>query len=573
MSTGKFAARAKSEPQEVSMPKNQPSPGAQKGAWLQSCYPLQQERKKQFLSLSGIPLQPLYTEDDLADFEARKELGFPGEPPYTRGIHPTMYRGRLWTMRQLAGFGSPEDTNRRYKLLLSHGATGINSVFDYPTLRGFDSDHPDAAADVGRGGVAVDSLEDLHLLFEGIPLDKTSVSLVTCQPVGTVPVFAMYLALTEQRGIPFESLQGTTQNDFLLETAVTIGLHTLPPQYSFKLSCDVIEYCVKHVPRWNPISIAGYNYREAGANAIQELGLCLAHGIACVEELLRRGLSVEEFAPRLSFFLNAHNDFFEEIAKYRAARRLWCRIMTEKFQARGPKAKKFRFHVQTAGSALTAQQPLNNITRTAYHGLAAVLGGAQSVHIDGYDEALCTPTEASALIALRTQQILQHETNVTSTIDPLGGSYFVESLTNEMEQQVEDYLDKIEKQGGIVAAVASGWVHKEIADSAIAYQRAIEAKEMLVVGVNCFKVEDEPPVEIFCSPETGPGQGSRLRELRNRRDNAMVPRALEDVRLACRRMENVMPAVIRAVKASATEGEITGIFRQEWGVWDPPMSF
>ena len=553
------------------MPEHKPSPGAHKGAWLQSCYPFQLERKRQFLSLSGIPLQPLYTQDDLAHFDGQKELGFPGEPPYTRGIHPTMYRGRLWTMRQLAGFGSPEETNQRYKLLLSHGATGINSVFDYPTLRGFDSDHPEAEADVGRGGVAVDSLEDLHLLFEEIPLDKTSVSLVTCQPVGTVPVFAMYLALAEQRGIPFELLQGTTQNDFLLETAVTIGLHTLPPQYSFKLSCDVIEYCVKHVPRWNPISIAGYNYREAGANAVQELGLCLAHGIACVEELVRRGLSVEEFAPRLSFFLNAHNDFFEEIAKYRAARRLWCRIMTERFQAQGPKAKKFRFHVQTAGSALTAQQPLNNIARAAYHGLAAVLGGAQSVHIDGYDEALCTPTEASALIALRTQQILQHETNVTSTVDPLGGSYFVESLTNEMEQRVEDYLGKIEKQGGIVAAVASGWVHAEIADSAVAYQRAIETKEMLVVGVNCFKVADEPPVEIFCSPETGPGQRSKLQELRNRRDSTAVQLALEDVRLACRRLENLMPAVIQAVKTYATEGEITDIFRQEWGVWDPPL--
>ena len=554
------------------MPEHKPSPGAHKEAWLQSCYPFHLERKKQFLSLSGIPLQPLYTQDDLAHFDGQKELGFPGEPPYTRGIHPTMYRGRLWTMRQLAGFGSPEETNQRYKLLLSHGATGINSVFDYPTLRGFDSDHPDAEADVGRGGVAVDSLEDLHLLFEGIPLDKTSVSLVTCQPVGTVPVFAMYLALAEQRGIPFELLQGTTQNDFLLETAVTIGMHTLPPQYSFKLSCDVIEYCVKHVPRWNPISIAGYNYREAGANAVQELGLCLAHGIACVEELVRRGLAVEEFAPRLSFFLNAHNDFFEEIAKYRAARRLWCRIMTERFQAQGPKAKKFRFHVQTAGSALTAQQPLNNIARAAYHGLAAVLGGAQSVHIDGYDEALCTPTEASALIALRTQQILQHETNVTATVDPLGGSYFVESLTNEVEQRVEDFLGRIEKQGGIVAAVASGWVHAEIADSAVAYQRAIEAEEMLVVGVNCFKVEDEEAVEIFCSPETGPRQRSRLLELRNRRDSAAVQLALEDVRLACRRQGNLMPAVIQAVKAYATEGEITDIFRQEWGIWDPPLA-
>src|SRR5208337_2705382 len=452
---------------ETSMPENKPSPEAPKGAWLESCHPLPLEKKRQFLSLSGIPLQPLYTQDDLAHFDARKELGVPGEPPYTRGIHPTMYRGRLWTMRQLAGFGSPEETNQRYKLLLSHGATGINSVFDYPTLRGFDSDHPEAEADVGRGGVAVDSLEDLSLLFEAIPLDKTSVSLVTCQPVGTVPVFAMYLALAEQRGVPLEMLQGTTQNDFLLETAVTIGLNTLPPQYSFKLSCDVIEYCVKHVPRWNPISIAGYNYREAGANAVQELGLCLAHGIACVEELLSRGMAVDDFAPRISFFLNSHNDFFEEIAKFRAARRLWCKIMTERFGARDPRSKKFRFHVQTAGSALTAQQPLNNITRAAYHAMAAVLGGAQSVHIDGYDEALCTPTETSALIALRTQQVLQHETNVTSTVDPLGGSYFVENLTHEMQRRVTDYIAKIESLGGLVESAAKGWVYDEIADSAV----------------------------------------------------------------------------------------------------------
>jgi methylmalonyl-CoA mutase N-terminal domain/subunit len=553
------------------MPENKPLGPAAKAVWLQTCYPLQQERPGQFATLSGIPIQPLYTQEDLAPFDPQKELGFPGEPPYTRGIYPTMYRGRLWTMRQLAGFGPPEETNQRFKLLLASGATGINGVFDYPTLRGFDSDHPAAEADVGRGGVAIDSLEDMQLLFEGIPIDKISVSLVTCNPIGTVPVFAMYLALAEARGIPFEMLRGTTQNDFLMETAATIGLDTLPPKYAFKLSCDVIEYCIKNVPGWNPISIAGYNYREAGANAVQELGLCLAHGIACVEELMWRGLSVDESASCISFFLNAHNDFFEEIAKYRAARRLWCKIMTERFRARDPKAKRFRFHVQTAGSALTAQQPLNNIVRAAYHGLAAVLGGAQSVHIDGYDEALCTPTEASALIALRTQQILQLETNVTASIDPLGGSYFVESLTNEMEQRVMDYLGQIKKQGDLVAAVANGWVHDQIADSAIKYQRAIEAEEMRVVGVNCCKVAEDEPVELFCSPETVSSQRSKLQELRRRRNNPEVQRALEDLRLTCRRMDNVMPDVIQAVKAYATEGEITNIFRQEWGSWEPPL--
>ncbi|NTW35740.1 MAG: methylmalonyl-CoA mutase, partial [Syntrophobacteraceae bacterium] len=499
-----------------------------------------------------------------------RDLGYPGAPPFTRGVHPTMYRGRLWTMRQLAGFGPPEETNKRYKLLLSQGATGINGVFDYPTLRGFDSDHPEAEADVGRGGVAIDSLEDMMILFDGIPIDEISVSLVTCQPVGTVPVLAMYLAQAEMRGIPVERLSGTTQNDFLMETAVTIGWNILPPRYSFKLSCDVIEYCVKHAPRWNPISIAGYNYREAGANAVQELGLCLAHGIACVEDLLSRGMEVDDFAPRISFFLNSHNDFFEEIAKFRAARRLWCRIMTERFGARNPRSKTFRFHVQTAGSALTAQQPLNNIPRAAYHALAAVLGGAQSVHIDGYDEALCTPTETAALIALRTQQILQHETNVTSVVDPLGGSYFVENLTADIEHRVTDYIARIEKLGGLVESANSGWVHDEITDSAIQYQKAIESREMLVVGVNCYTMEDQP-IEIFVQPETLSRQKDKLDVLRNRRDDLAVQRALERIREACRKMDNVMPSVVEAAKASVTTGEISEVFRAEWGCWNPPL--
>jgi methylmalonyl-CoA mutase N-terminal domain/subunit len=355
-----------------------------------------------------------------------------------------------------------------------------------------------------------------------------------------------------------------------MEAAVSVGWNILPPRYSFKLSCDVIEYCVKHAPRWNPISIAGYNYREAGANAMQELGLCLAHGIACVEELLSRDMDVDDFAPRISFFLNAHNDFFEEIAKFRAARRLWCRIMTERFGARDPRSKKFRFHVQTAGSALTAQQPLNNITRAAYHALGAVLGGAQSVHIDGYDEAICTPTETAALIALRTQQILQHETNVTSVVDPLGGSYFVESLTREMEHRVTDYIAKIESVGGLVEAASNGWVHEEITDSAIQYQKAVETKELLVVGVNCHTMEDQP-VEIFAQPETLERQKAKLAELRKRRDEKSVWGGLETIRETCRKMGNVMPPVVEAVKLSVTVGEIAQVFREEWGCWDPPL--
>ncbi len=543
---------------------------SRKASWIKKCYPFQMERKSRFSTLSGIPIQPLYTDEDLDGLDYEKDLGYPGESPFTRGVHPTMYRGRLWTMRQLAGFGPPEETNKRYKLLLSQGATGINGVFDYPTLRGFNSDHPEAEADAGRGGVAIDSLEDMMILFDGIPIDDVSVSLVTCQPVGTVPVLAMYLAQAEKRNISFDKLACTTQNDFLMETAVTIGWNILPPRYSFKLSCDVIEYCVEHVPRWNPISIAGYNYREAGANAVQELGLCLAHGIACVEELLSRGMAVDDFAPRISFFLNSHNDFFEEIAKFRAARRLWCEIMTERFGARDPRSKKFRFHVQTAGSALTAQQPLNNITRAAYHALAAVLGGAQSVHIDGYDEALCTPTETSALIALRTQQVLQYETNVTSTVDPLGGSYFVENLTHEMERRVTDYIAEIESMGGLVESTNKGWVHDEIADSAVQYQKAVESREMLIVGVNCHTMEDQP-VEIFAQPETLNRQKAKLAELRKRRDQTAVQAALGTIREACRSMDNVMPSVIEAARSWVTEGEIAEVFRQEWGCWDPPL--
>lgn len=554
------------------MSKTHPGAGAGSGkaGWMERCYPIHMERKRGFSTLSGIPIEPVYTAEDLEWLDEARDLGYPGEAPYTRGIHPTMYRGRLWTMRQLAGFGPPEETNKRYKLLLSQGATGINGVFDYPTLRGFDSDHPDAAADAGRGGVAIDSLEDMMILFDGIPIDQISVSLVTCQPVGTVPVLGMYLAQAERRNIPMARLAGTTQNDFLMETAVTIGWNVLPPRYSFKLSCDVIEYCARQAPLWNPISIAGYNYREAGANAVQELGLCLAHGIACVEELLSRSMAIDEFAPRISFFLNAHNDFFEEIAKFRAARRLWCRIMTERFRARDPRSKKFRFHVQTAGSALTAQQPLNNITRASYHALAAVLGGAQSVHIDGYDEALCTPTETAAILALRTQQILQHEANVTSVVDPLGGSYFVESLTEEMECRVRDYITKIENQGGLVEAVSNGWVHDEITDSAIQYQKAIENRELLVVGVNCHRMDDQP-VEIFAQPETLERQKARLAELRRRRDEKAVRGALETLRDTCGKMGNIMPSVVEAVKLSATVGEVAQAFREEWGCWDPPL--
>ena len=403
----------------------------------------QKEPPATLQTASGIPIKSLYTPEDISDLDYNRQIGLPGREPFVRGVYPTMYRGRNWTLRQLAGFGPAEETNKRYKFLLKEGATGINGVFDYPTLRGFDSTDPIARADAGRGGVAIDTLADIQILFDGIPIETTSTSLVTCQPICNISVQSMYFAHAQLSGVPLGRLTGTSQNDFLMETVVTVAPEVLPPRYSFKLSCDAIEYCTRHVPRWNPVSFSGYNYRESGCTAIQEVAFVISNAVASCEELLRRGFDIDGFAPRLSFFLSAHNDFFEEIAKYRAARRIWCRIMKARFAAKDPRSLKFRYHVQTAGVALTAQQPLNNIARAAYHGLAAVLGGAQSLHIDGYDEALCTPTELSALTALRTNQILQLETGVTHTIDPLGGSYFVETLTNQLEEKILELLEKI----------------------------------------------------------------------------------------------------------------------------------
>lgn len=540
--------------------------------WQRDVYQSDKELEQVFETLSGLPVEPLYTPSDTAHMDYLGDLGFPGQAPYTRGVHSTMYRGRRWTLRQLAGFGPAEETNKRYKFLLKEGATGINGVFDYPTLRGYDTTDPYARADAGRGGVAIDTIDDMRVLFDGIPIDRVSSSLVTCHPICNISVQSMYFANALMRGIPLEKLTGTSQNDFLMETAVTVAPELLPPKCSFKLSCDAIEYCTKYVPRWNPISFAGYNYRESGCNAFQELAFVMANAIACSDELVKRGIEVDRFAPRLSFFLSAHNDFFEEIAKYRAARRIWFRIMKERFGAKNPRSLTFRFHVQTAGVALTAQQPLNNVSRAAYHALSAVLGGAQSVHIDGYDEALCTPTELSSLTALRTNQILQLETRVTNTTDPLGGSYFIEALTNRVEEETSALLDEIDQMGGIVSAVETGWIHKEISNSAYEYQLAIESGKMPVVGVNCYQMEDEElPIELFQVPETLAIQEKKLKRIRAERNRSKVQGALDAVARCCDQDGNLMEVLVDYVTTHVTEGEVSQALKRAYGTWNPPL--
>ena len=540
--------------------------------WEKKAYAPGKERLKKFETLSGLTIKPLYTPEDTRDMDYIGDLGFPGGEPYTRGIHPNMYRGRVWTLRQLAGFGPPEETNKRYKFLLEQGATGINGVFDYPTLRGFDSTDPIAMADVGRGGVAIDTLEDMSILFEGIPIEKVSCSLVTSHPIGNITVQSMFFANARKRGIPLNRLTGTNQNDFLMETAICVAPEILHPKFSFKLSCDAIEYCTRHAPRWNPVSFAGYNYREAGCTAIQEVAFVIANAVACAEELISRGYDVDRFAPRLSFFFSSHTDFFEEIVKYRAARRVWAKVMKERFHAKDPRSLAMRFHVQTSGVSLTAQQPLNNIVRAAYQALSAVLGGAQSVHVDAYDEALCIPTELSSLTALRTQQILLNETRVTHTIDPLGGSYYLESLTNQMAQKISALLEIIDQHGGIVRAVEQGWVHREISDSAYQYQQAVESGEMPVVGVNCCGMEEEPhEVELFEIPSTLDIQEKKIGRIKKERSVDRAKKALEAVERCCEEGGNLMETIVESVESSLTVGEISDIIRKIYGTWKPPL--
>ncbi len=526
---------------------------------------------KDYRTTSGIPVKAVYAPDDIRGFDPLRDLGNPGEPPYTRGVHRDMYRGRLWTIRQLAGFGTPEETNGRFRLLLDQGATGINCVFDFVTNRGFSSDHPLAEGDVGQGGVAIDCLGDMTRLFDGIPIDDVSVSLVLSNPVGAGSIFATYLAMAQQRGIPWETLRGTLQNDFLMETVVLTAPNILEPSFSFRLSVDVVEFCTQHLPQWNPISFAGYNYREAGADAVQEAALVIAHALAVADEMVRRGHPIDSFAPRLSSFFTADNDLFEEVAKYRAARRVYYRLFQERFGPKDPRSSRLRFHVQTSGSALTAQQPLNNITRASYHALAAVLGGAQSLHVSAYDEALCLPSEAAALTALRTQQVLVHETGVTRTADPLAGSYYVEHLTDEMERRILAYLEEIDALGGLVRAVESGWVHRELMGTSYDREIAITSGEKKVVGVDCFTDDVPLQIELFRFPSALEQQRATLEELRLRRDQDDVDRTLGRLREAVERDENTMPHLIAAVQAGASIGECCDVFRALHGGWHQPL--
>ncbi len=529
---------------------------------------------KKYYTESGIPIDILYSPSDIKDLDFQKDIGFPGEAPYTRGVYPNMYRGRLFTVRQLAGFGAPEDCNQRIKYLLDNGATGVNIVFDLPTVRGYNSDDPEAEGNVGACGVAIDSLEDMETLFNSIPIDEISSSVVTHMPSTTVVLLAMYMVMAGKRGIALEKLSGTNQNDFLMETVVGSAPEILPPKASFRLQCDAIEYASKHLPRWNAVSYNGYNLREAGTSAVQEVAVGIANAIATAEELISRGNSVDDFAKRMSFFWDLCNDFFEEIAKCRASRIVFQEVMRDRFQAKNPKSQMMRFHVQTSGITLTAVEPLNNIARSSIQGLAAILGGAQSLHIDSYDEAYSAPTEEAALVSLRTQQILQAETNVVNTVDPLAGSYYVENLTREMAQRIRDYIEEIERKGGLVAVTESGWLHREISDFAYKQQKAIENGEQKIVGVNHFPAEKKKAaeIEVFRYPETAVRQTEKLARLRKKRDQAKLDKALGNLREKCLSDENIMPYVKEAVLALATLGEIEEIFREEFGLWQFPLA-
>lgn len=523
------------------------------------------ERQEKFFTDSGIAVDVVYTPLETEWLDYARDLGLPGEYPYTRGVQPNMYRGRLWTMRQYAGYGDARETNRRFKYLLEQGQTGLSVAFDLPTQIGYDSDSPYARGEVGKVGVAIDTLADMETLFEGIPLDKVSTSMTINAPCAVI--LAMYLAVAEKQGVSWEKLEGTVQNDILKEY-VARGTYIFPPAPSMRLVTDVMAFCAEKVPRWNTISISGYHIREAGATAVQELAFTLANGIAYVEAAINAGLEVDTFAPRLSFFFNAHLNFFEEIAKFRAARRLWARIMRERFGARNPRSWMLRFHTQTAGCTLTAQQPLVNLIRVAYQALSAVLGGTQSLHTNSFDEALALPSEEAARLALRTQQVLAYETGVADTVDPLGGSYFVEALTSEIERKAEEYLAEIDRLGGAVKAIEAGYFQREIQESAYRYQKAVESGAKTVVGVNRFQISEASAVNVLrVRPEVEAEQIARLNEVRAKRNAVRVKESLAEVERAARSGDNLMPALIEAVKSYATIGEICDVLRHVFGVY------
>jgi methylmalonyl-CoA mutase N-terminal domain/subunit len=523
------------------------------------------ERQAEFTTISGHPIRRLYTPADLLDWNPDQDLGYPGEPPYTRGIHATMHRGRLWTMRQFAGFGTAEDTNKRFRYLLSQGQTGLSTAFDLPTLMGYDSDHPLSEGEVGKCGVAISSLADMEVLFDQIPLANVTTSMTINSPAAVI--WAMYLAVAEKQGADWKKISGTLQNDILKEY-IAQKEYIYPPEPSMRLVIDTFEFGVKNTPKFNTISISGYHIREAGSTAIQELAFTLRDGLEYVEWGMRRGLNIDEFVPQLSFFFNAHSDFFEEIAKYRAARRIWHKAMVERYGSKNPRTWALRFHTQTAGCSLTAQQPYNNVVRTALQALSAVLGGTQSLHTNSLDEAWALPTEFAATIALRTQQIIAHETGVTNTVDPFGGSYFVEALTNEVERGAWEYIDRIDAMGGMVAAIERGYPQREIAEASYRYQRALDNKEKIMVGVNDF-VSDEKPLDILQIDETvAHRQAERLAQLRKDRSQAEVDRRLNALRKASEGSENLMPYIYEAVESYATLGEICDAMRVVFGTYE-----
>jgi methylmalonyl-CoA mutase N-terminal domain/subunit len=524
------------------------------------------ERDVPFTTVSGMDISRLYGPEDLgSDWRFEDKLGLPGDYPFTRGIHPTMYRGRLWTMRQFAGFGTARQTNARFRYLLSHGQTGLSTAFDLPTLMARDSDDPMARGEVGREGVAIDSLADMEMLFSEIPLDRVSVSMTINAPAAVI--FAMFLAVAEKQGVPFAKLEGTLQNDILKEY-IAQKEWVYPPRGSLRIITDLMAFCAKSVPKWNTISVSGYHIREAGSTAVQELAFTLADGIGYVQAGMAAGLQVDDFAPRLSFFFNAHNDFFEEVAKYRAARRIWARVMRERFGATNPRSWALRFHTQTAGCSLTAQQPTNNIVRVTVQALAAVMGGTQSLHTNSLDETLSLPTERAVTIALRTQQILAEESGVANTADPLGGSYFVEALTDRVEREAMDYIERIDRMGGIVAAIEAGFPQKEIADASYRYQQDVDAGRKTVVGVNRYVSEDDERPEILrIGEEVEREQLQRLAELRRTRDEAALQTALGELRQGAERDDNLIPLMLAAVRRYGTVGEISQALVPVFGVY------
>jgi methylmalonyl-CoA mutase, N-terminal domain len=521
------------------------------------------ERKPEFVNSSGIPVKRLYTPLDHNGEEYLSKIGLPAEYPYTRGVQPTMYRGQYWTMRMYAGFATAQESNKRYKFLLEQGQTGLSVAFDLPTQIGYDSDSEMSIGEVGKVGVAIDSLKDMEMLFDGIPLDRVSTSMTINAPAAVL--LAMYIAVAEKQGVPANKLRGTIQNDILKEYS-SRGTYIFPPKPSMRIITDIFAYCAEQVPQWNTISISGYHIREAGSTAVQELAFTLANGIAYVEAAQQAGLNVDTFGPRLSFFFNAHSEFFEEIAKFRAARRLWAKIMKERFNAQDPKSQMVRFHTQTAGSTLTAQQHKNNIVRVAFQALAAVLGGTQSLHTNSMDEALCLPSEEAVQIALRTQQVIAHETGAADTVDPLAGSYYIESLTSEIIDRTEAYIKKIDELGGAVAAIEQGYIQREIQDSSYQFQREIEKGDRVVVGLNKFQTAEEKPTNLLrVDPSVRVDQIERLKKLRAERDSGGVESSLAGLRRAADGNDNLLPSIIEAVKAYATLGEICGVLRDVFG--------